>query len=183
MKRHSATTTTPTAAEIPALTDRLAEVVAEISKLTFEKKTLESKLEAYGLAHPELHEHLKDEKREGRTITFAGTRHKLPVLFTSDALLASFKSGAPKHSELLLVLKGLDQNPADVLDLFFSRETTFERRIDDGQKFRAVAAELLPPTTAAAFVSACAQVDKHGIKKSSVRFDYKAGEAVEEVAP
>lgn len=177
MKRHPIAP--PTEAEIPALTDRTTEVVAEIAKLTAEKKKLEAKLEAYGLAHPELHEHLKDEKREGRKITFAGARHKLPVLFTSDTLLASFKSGSAKHSELLLVLKGLEQNPADVLDLFFSRETTFERRVDDGQKFRGVVAELLPAKTAAAFVSACAQVDRHGVKKSSVRFDYKAQEEVE----
>ena len=56
----------PTDAEVPALTDRLADIKAEIVKLKAEEKTLEARLELYALNQKG--EHLGDEKREGRKV-------------------------------------------------------------------------------------------------------------------
>lgn len=163
------------AAEAAQWTDRLAEVVAEIAKLTAEKKQLEAKLEAYGLKHPELHASLKDEKREGRRMTLRGARHHIPLVFTSDLLIGSFKQDSPKHKQLLAILAKDDSlAPLASLLRFFDAPTSWERRIDDGQKFRAAVAEWLPAGVAAEFITACTQADKHGVKKSNVAFDYKA---------
>ena len=162
-------------------TDRIGDIVADIAKLTAEKKQLEAKLQAYGLAHPELHEHLKDEKREGRKMALRGSRHSIPLVFTSDLLIGTFKDGSPKHQELLAIL-GKDASMAPLASLlrFFDAPQSWERRIDDGQKFRAAVAEWLPEKVASEFVAACTQADKHGVKKSNVVFDYKAITPVEE---
>lgn len=181
--------TTPTnpaaeasAAEAAQWTDRLADIVAEIATLTAEKKQLEAKLQAYGLAHPELHEHLKDDKREGRRLNLRGSRHSVPLVFTSDLLIASFKNESPKHKQLLGILaKDESLAPLASLARFFDALVSWERRLEDGQKFRAAVAEWLPPDVAAEFIAACTQQDKHGVKKSNVVFDYKAAEKVEEV--
>jgi len=92
---------TPSAAEVAELTDRVAEISAEIAKLTEEKKNMEARLEAFALAHTERHEPLKDEKREGRRMLFAGARHTVPIVFSSDLIIGSFPANGKKHKELL----------------------------------------------------------------------------------
>lgn len=165
----------PTEAEIPALTDRVAEINAEIAKLVTEKKGIEARLEAYALAHPELHEPLKDDKREGRRMLFSGTRHKLPIVFTSDHIIGSFRDGSDKHKELLgLLCEEFSETEAPrILKKFFEPPSKWENLFDSGVKFRAACGERLPKSIAAKFVTACTQVSKEGVKKSATAFDYK----------
>lgn len=166
----------PAAEELPKLTDRIAEINKEISKLTDEKKRIEARLDAYALAHPEQHEPLKDEKREGRRMVFTGERFTVPVVFSSDLIIGSFTDGSPKHKELLQILCGPDgeheATAEATLKRFFDPPAKWENRYENGVKFRAAVAEHLGSKRAAPFISACTQVDKHGVKKSTTSFDY-----------
>lgn len=174
---------TLTPEEVAILTDRLVEISIEIEALIKEKKDIQAKLEPFALDQP--HETLKDDKREGRRVTISGTRHRLPIVFTSDLLIKSFKEGSPKHKELIAILADR-QEPADLtadqqLKLFFDAPNTWEARYDDGQRFRKAVAEHLPEEIAAVFISACTQRDKHGVKKNNTVFDLKSVTKVEEV--
>ena len=164
----------PTDAEIPALTERVAEISAEIARLSAEKKGIEARLEAYALAHPELHEPLKDDKREGRRMIFGGTRHRLPIVFSSDLIIGSFRDGSEKHKELLALLcEEMSENEAPkALKKFFDPPSKWECRFDNGVKFRASVGERLPAKIAPRFISLCTQTDKAGVKKSNTSFDY-----------
>lgn len=167
--------TIPTEAEIPALTDRVAEINAEIGKLTAEKKGIEARLEVYALAHPDLHEPLKDEKREGRRMLLSGTRHKLPIVFTSDHIIGSFRDGGEKHKELLALLcdEFSEAEAPRVLKKFFEPPSKWENLFDNGVKFRAACGERLPKSIAARFVTLCTQISRDGVKKNATTFDYK----------
>jgi hypothetical protein len=171
----------PTEAEIPALTDRVAEINAEIQKLSVEKKGIEARLEAYALAHSERHEPLKDDKREGRRMVLSGARHKLPIVFASDLIIQSFRDGSDKHKELIALLcEEMSEGEAPkALKKFFEPPSKWENLFDNGVRFRAACAERLPKSIAAKFISACTQTDKAGIKKSNVSFDYKAAAKVD----
>lgn len=168
----------PTEAEVPALTDRLVEINAEIAKLSEERKSIQARLDAYALTQHT--EPLKDEAREGRRVMLRGYRHRLPVIFTSDLLIGSFKEGSPKHKELRALLAGHparmpaggDAEADEQLKLFFDPPTKWEARFEDGKKFRAAVAEWLPREVAAKFIAACTAVDKHGVKKSKTVFDF-----------
>ena len=167
---------TPSAGEVAALTDRVAEINAEITKLAEEKKGIEARLEAFALAHTERHEPLKDEKREGRRMLFAGARHTVPIVFSSDLIIGSFPANGKKHKELLGILCG-EQNESEAtaettLKLFFDPPAKWENRYDNGVKFRASVGEHLGSKLAAKFIAACTQVDKHGVKKNNTSFDY-----------
>lgn len=177
----------PTAAEVPALTDRLVHIETEIVALEKEAKTIRSQLEAYALEQKG--EPLADANREGRKVTLSGRKMSLPVLFTSDLLIGSFVDQGPKHRELTGILSaGLTHIPDAVeredkateqLELFFKSPIKWEALYDDGQKFRKAAAEHLSEDVAAIFISACSQRDKYGVKKSKTVFDLKSAKAVE----
>ncbi len=178
----------PTAEEVPALTDRIVEINAQIGRLVEEKKGIEARLEAYALTQHQ--EPLKDETREGRKVTLPGTRHRLPIIFTSDLMMKSFKNGSAKHQELrsILAFCGADSLLSDdktdaILMKFFSPPNTWEVIQEDGKKFRAAVAAELPEKIAPKFIAACTQTDKHGVKKSNTAFDYKAATAVDGKEP
>ncbi len=166
----------PSAAEVPALTDRVAEINQEISKLTAEKEAIQARLEAYALQHADKHEPLKDAKREGRRMLLSGARFTVPVVFSSDLIIGSFRDGSAKHKELIRILCGEDgaeeATAEATLKLFFDAPAKWENRYDNGVKFRAAVAEQLGSKKGARFISACTQVDKHGVKKSTTSFDY-----------
>ena len=168
----------PAAAEIPALTDRVNELNAQIAVLATVRDGIEARLKAYALKHSDLHEPLKDDKREGRKAHLSGTRHSLNVVIASDLIIGSFPNNGPKHKELLDILCGEhNENEAtavSTLQRFFSTPEKWENRYDNGVKFRAAVAEHLGSKAAAKFISACTQVDKFGIKKNTVSIDYKA---------
>ena len=171
----------PTEAEVPGLTDRLVEIDREIKKLTLEKKDIEARLDAYALKQPQ--EPLKDETREGRQVRLPGRRYTLPIIYTSDLMIGSFREGSEKHHELLAILSEVSEaggpHAGRLIKLFFDEPSKWESRYEDGKKFRAKAAELLPKDVAPKFIAACTQTDKHGVKKSNTAFDYKAATPVD----
>lgn len=169
----------PTDAEIPALTDRVAELNAQIALLATERDSIEARLKAYALKHSERHEPLKDEKREGRRCGLSGTHHALNVVIASDLIIGTFPDGGPKHKELLSVLcEEHDESEAPkILKKFFTPPCKWENLFDNGLKFRAAVAERLAPKIAPKFIAACTQVDKFGVKKNTVSIDYKTAKA------
>lgn len=173
----------PTAAEIPALTDRVNELNAQIATLETERDGIGARLKAYALKHTEQHEPLKDEKREGRKMSFTGLRHSASVVIASDLIIGSFPNSGKKHKELLSILCG-EQNENEAtaeatLRLFFDPPAKWENRYDSGVKFRAAVGEHLGSKMAVKFIGACTQVDKFGIKKNTVSIDYKAAAKVD----
>ena len=173
---------TPSTDEVAALTDRVAEINAEIIKLAEEKKAIEARLELFALAHTERHEPLKDEKREGRRMLFEGARCTLHIVFSSDLIIGTFPHNGAKHKELLNILCGdHGENEATAeasLKRFFDAPDKWTNRYDNGVKFRAAVGEHLGSKLATRFIAACTQVDKHGVKKSNVSFDYAHAKGV-----
>jgi hypothetical protein len=165
---------TPTASEIPALENRLAEIAKEMSRLSAEEKSIKKRLELYALANPDGHAPLKDEKREGRKMVLPAGR--VEIILQSDLIIASFREGDKKHKELLsLLCEEYSENEAPkVLRKFFDPPSKWENRYDNGVKFRQSVGELLPPKIGPRFISHCTQTDKAGIKKSNITFDIKA---------
>lgn len=166
--------TIPTAAEIPALTDRVAQLNAEIATLAAERDGIEARLKAYALKHSDLHEPLKDEKREGRKVSLVGARHGVSVVIASDLIIGGFRDGDAKHKELLALLceEHSEAEAPKVLKKFFNSPSKWENIFDNGLKFRAACSERLAPAIAGRFISACTQTDKFGIKKNTVGIDY-----------
>ena len=173
----------PTDAEIPALTDRVNELNAQIARLAAERDGIEARLKAYALKHPEAHEPLKDEKREGRKLGFTGTRHSLNVVIASDLIIGTFPDSGAKHKELLGILCGEHgENEATAeaaLKRFFDAPSKWENRYDSGVKFRSAVGEHLGSKMAVRFIAACTQVDKFGVKKNTISIDYKAAAKVD----
>jgi len=165
----------PTAAEVPALTDRVGELNAEIATLATERDGIEARLKAYALHHSELHEPLKDLKREGRKLPCTGSRHAITVVIASDLIIGGFPDGGPKHKDLLEILREVhsEAEAPKALKKFFGPPSKWENLYANGLRFRAAAADLLPAAIAPRFISACTQADKHGVKKSTVSIDYK----------
>ncbi len=184
-KTHLKGITTPLPDEVPALVDRQAYLDAEISKMETELEVIKYKLTLYALAQPKA-ERLKDgENRDGRRVRIPGTQgHTCHVTITSDKLIASFKHESPKHKELLEILQqdaqASDVSAADLLNKYFSPPDTWNNRHKHGADFRRAASEYLTEDTAAAFVAACRQVDRHGVPKNSISIEVKAdGEEAE----
>jgi len=150
----------PTAAEVPALTERAIRLRTIATDARAELAIVEAMLEAYALEQP--HERLAEEEREGRRVVLP---HDLAVVFTADELIGSFKSGSYKHKELLELAQ-------EKIDQFFRPPCDWKRAVADGQKFREAINEQFAPTTAAAFLAACRAVDVNGIPKSKTVFEY-----------
>lgn len=166
----------PTDPSIQSLVDELIEIDAQLARLKARKDEIEKSLEAWGLAHPELAQPLADETREGRRVFATSSSGKrLPIVFSSDELISSFKSHSPKHSELLKVLdvQSLIDGSVSVILLtkFFALPTKHERVERDGNKFRQLVFANLSPHVAAAFLAACRATDKNGIPKSKTIID------------
>ena len=83
------------------------------------------------------------------------------------------------HDTVTVPDPGEDEATAEAtLKRFFDPPCKWENRYDNGVKFRAVVAEQLGSKKGARFISACTQVDKHGVKKSTTSFDYAHKEEV-----
>jgi hypothetical protein len=175
-KTHLKGITTPLPDEVPALVNRQAYLDAEISKMETELEVIKYKLTLYALAQPKAERLKDDDNRDGRRVRIPGTQgHTCHVTIKSDNLIASFKQGSPKHSELLEILKGKNGvAPSQLLMHFFNPPATWENRHKDGKAFRQTAAEVLEEKQAAAFVAACRQVDKHKVPKNSISVVIKA---------
>ena len=109
-----------------------------------ELKLIEKRLEAAGLAGP--HVPLNDAAREGKQRLLEGGGKVLPIRFESDVLIGSFPSGSSLHNDLKLII---DNEPYEnsfdsVFNELFKEVHNFERRQEDGQKFRLLAKKLIP---------------------------------------
>jgi hypothetical protein len=141
------------------LVDRGLEIRTQIKTLQTELKEIEKKLEQAGL-HGDHHE-LKDADREGRRFLARGSRSIIPVVFTADKLVGTFKHNSPVH------VKIADAADGHLRD-FFTLTQTWENNFDDGKKFRARADATLGKQ-APQFITACLSRDKYGIPKSDVK--------------
>jgi hypothetical protein len=115
---------------------------------------------------------LVDEDREGRQFLAKGGEAVVPVVFTADKLVASFKD----RSELHNMLEGWVGST--VLCKFYRRITSWEMIPKGGKPFRKLAGELLGNADGPALVTACLARDKHGIPKSDIKVEWKRAEKI-----
>ena len=93
-----------------------------------ELKQIENRLAAAGLNVP--HIPLKEKDREGKQAILHCGERTLPVVYESDLLIASFPADGlihTTHSEIVA---------PDIFKALFKQVHQYERRQDDGQKFR-----------------------------------------------
>lgn len=138
--------------------DRGLAIVAQVAELEAELKAIDERLQAAGLAGPQVP--LQDEDREGKQYLAKGTGRIVPVILTADLIAGSFVDGSPMH-EAAYGAAGPD------LAKLYKRKVCWENRIDDGKKFRATAAELLGER-APRLVTAVTRRDKAGIPVSKI---------------
>jgi hypothetical protein len=150
------------------LVDRGIVVRAELERLKIELKGIEARLQKYGLNGE--HVELKDAEREGRRWLAHGSSLIVPVVFTADKIVGTFKSGSPVHTRIAMKA---DEHLAE----FFTKETTFANLFEDGKRFRAAADGVLG-AKGPAFITACLAVDKFGIPKSDVKVCWEDSEEV-----
>jgi len=153
---------------VRALVDRGIELRAEIKKLQKELDGIEVALESAG--YEGTHRELKDEDREGRRWMAAGSRLIIPVVFTADKIVSSFKKDSPQHTRAAAAAAGK-------LGEFYLPATTFENRFKDGKQFRKAADETLGQA-APGFITVCLARDKHGVPKSDVKIAWEDAEPV-----
>jgi hypothetical protein len=156
--------------DIKAFVDRGLQLTAQIARLEKELKQIEGKLTEIGLDRQQ--EFLKDEEREGRRWMAPGTALIVPVVFTADKLMGSFKKDSAAHSTI--------RNLAgENFGEFWKFSQKYENRFDDGKKFRKHADEILG-AKAPAFITACVARDKLGVAKSDVKVLWTEPEPVVE---
>ena len=153
---------------ILALVDRGLQLHAEIKAREQELKAVEAKLAELALYKDQVP--LSDPDREGSRYLAKGTSKIVPVVFTADKLIGSFKSDSPKHQEIVAAA-------GSHFGEFFTLVKTYESQIDDGKKFRLAAGSVLGPA-APAFITACLARDKHGIPKSDAKIVWGDAEPV-----
>jgi hypothetical protein len=156
-------------AEIAELVDRGLALRRTVAAKTKELDLVEDQLRDVGLEMP--HVLLVDEERGGRRWLAAGSRFVVPVIFTADKLIGSFKDKSPMHEKVAGASNGH-------LARFYVLERTFETRFKDGKDFRKEADTLLGKS-AASFVSVCTQRDKDGVGKSDIKVQWAQAEARE----
>lgn len=105
-----------------------------------ELKAIESRLEAAGLAGP--HVDLEDKEREGKQRLLEAGGRILPVRFESDLLIGSFAHGSTTHEDIKLILDS--EQKENLFGELFKEIHSYERRQDDGKKFRQLAKKTIP---------------------------------------
>lgn len=116
-----------------------------IAQDTKELKLIEKRLEEAGLAGP--HVPLEDAAREGKQRLLEANGRILPVRFESDLLIGSFAHGSAMHDNCKVLL---DNEPVEnmfdntLFEQLFKEVHSYERRIDDGKKFREMAKSIIP---------------------------------------
>jgi len=156
-----------------ALVDRGLQLRGEISARHAELKEIESSLEQLGLASSAEHVDLADAEREGRRWFAMGSEKMVPVIFTADKIIGSFKSDGVTHEAICVAL---GKQRAKLRE-FFRPETTWGNLFKDGKQFRASAREVLG-VGAPGFITACVARDKFGVARSDIRIEWDAAEKV-----
>jgi hypothetical protein len=143
--------------QIAADVERGIEIKAEIGRLVAELKLIEERLEAAGLKGDQVP--LQNPNLEGKQYLARSSKHCLPVRFESDLIVGSIEANSPLHEELKALC-------GKHLSRFFKPSTKLERVPKDGEKFRAIARELLEPDAFATLIKKVTARDKKGISKS-----------------
>jgi len=157
------------------LIDRGLVVIAEIAKLQKELKGIEAKIKDGAKSRSDEHLPLKDDAREGRQFLARGSKLIVPVVFTADKLVGTFKKDSKEHDRIIAVCADLPPNTGRFSD-FFRPWNGFENRFKDGQDFRTKADELLRDA-APAFISACLARDKDDLPKSDIKIEWSQAAA------
>lgn len=155
---------------IADLVDRGLEIRKQIKALQTELEEIEEKLKKAGRNGEQVE--LKDGDREGRRFLARGSRVIVPVIFTSDKLVQSFKTGSPIEEKIRKAAGSF------FLD-FYKPVNGFETLFSDGKQFRSHARAVLD-AGAPSFITACLAKDKHGIPKSDEKL---AWDDAEELLP
>lgn len=162
---------------VKTLVDRGLEIVSEMKLLKKELDAIEEKLGRAALDGE--HQELKDPDREGRRFLAHGSKRILPITFTADKIVQSFKQSSTLHHNLRQLVGENASNGR--LRQFYAPVTTYEICFDDGKQFRAAAGELLGKDIGPKFITACVAVDKHGIAKNDTKIEWNKTEEIVEV--
>jgi hypothetical protein len=150
--------------------DRGLAIRGEMDALKKELGEIEERLEAAGLKGEQID--LVDADREGKQFLAKGTKQIVPVVFTADLLIKSFKFPSAHYTRITSAIpEGFAESSAQGLGGFFTRSVVYESRTDSGKKFRAIAGELLGKD-APKFITACLARDKEGIPKSAIKIEW-----------
>ena len=157
--------------QITADIERGAFLTARIKADKAELKEIEKRLEAAGLNAP--HVPLKDKDREGKQAILRGGGKSLPVIFESDLLIGSFPAGG----DIACSIRARITKAA--FTTLFKEVHNYERRIDDGQKFRITARKAIGDETLCLEILTLLKAKtKDGITKSKtvIGWDQLAGQ-------
>lgn len=166
-----------TPAQIKADVERGIEIRNQITLLEAELKQIAARLEQAGLNGEQIP--LQDADREGKQFLARGSSRIVPVRFESDLIAGSFQPDSNMHTA---ILAALGKEHADKLPKFFKDTRSFERVQKDGQAFRKLAREILPPVIFANVIQAVTQRDKAGIAKSKTVVAWDDARPVEAVS-
>lgn len=155
---------------IKGLVDRGLEVKGQLKVLQEELKAIEGKLAEAGLCGEQVP--LKDPEREGKRFLARGSGVIVPVVFTADSLVGTFKRHSALHQRIEAASGG-----DDVFLALFRPWDGFERVIEDGKKFRAEARQLAG-AKAPALITACLARDKNGTPKNTIKVCWEDAEPV-----
>jgi len=149
------------------LVDRGLQLRAEIATREAELEAVEAAMLC--LARDGEKVDLADEEREGKQFLAQGTKQVVPIIFTADKIIGSFKPETETHRKI---------SAANILWRAFYRQTfTYELIDKTGKHFRRHAEEALG-VAAAAFVTACVARDKHGIPKSDIKIEWERAKEI-----
>ena len=124
-----------------------------------ELKEIEQRLEAAGLNMP--HVPLAEKDREGKQAILRCGDRTLPVVYESDLLIGSFPADGLIHKTLSGIVA------PDVFKVLFKEVHQYERRQDDGQKFRvALRKAIADEPLRIDILKVLKAVTKHGVTKS-----------------
>lgn len=158
--------------QIAADIERGTFLTARIKADKAELKEIEKRLESAGLNAP--HVPLRDRDREGKQAILRAGNKSLPVIFESDLLIGSF----PAAGDIATAIRSKITRQA--FAALFKEVHAYERRIDDGQKFRIAARKAITDETLCLEILAMLKAKtKDGITKSKtvIGWDQLAGQA------
>lgn len=154
-------------ARLYQLVDRGLELLAEIEAREKELKGVETCILAFAKTGEQVP--LVDEERDGKQFLASGSKLIVPVVFTADKLMASFKSGGETSAKIKVAA-------GPHLRRFYEPTAVWEMVPKHGKAFRKLADELLGKA-APALVTASLARNKDGIPKSDIKVEWKRASA------
>jgi hypothetical protein len=153
--------------------DRGLELIAKISELREELKTIEGLLHTAALNGDQVD--LVDPDREGKQFLASGSAKTVPIILTADNIVGQFIDDSPMHVRLKEIA-------GDKLKEFFKKKTIWENLAKSGKQFRSLAAMILE-AKAPEFISGAISRDKDGIPKSSIKIEWDRAEEIKPCTP